>query len=323
MIEVPRDHDRRSGLQHGELISVVVPVFNRAHLIPRSVGSVLAQTYRNLEVLVVDDCSTDDIQGAVAALGDARVRLVRRDRNGGAAAARNSGVSAANGRWIAFHDSDDFCTADRIELCVRKLMSLPADFIGVYGSALFYAAGPEETYAQREVFFLPSPGEPQLSGDLSARTETGNLMNLPTMLVAKAALAAAGPFDERLRQNEDWDMCLRLTRQGKFGFVPDFLILSPNPIDPHRAADKISRSARLGAQSFVRITGKLRKGGARGVDLARHYAAAGRFLMRIGKPRAARRFFRASLALDPGKPKIWAHLALSHVPALHAALRRA
>ena len=64
------DEDGRDLLEYGALVSVVMPIFNRAHLVPRVVGSILAQTYRNLDVVIVDDCSTDDIEGAIAALGD-------------------------------------------------------------------------------------------------------------------------------------------------------------------------------------------------------------------------------------------------------------
>jgi glycosyltransferase involved in cell wall biosynthesis len=308
-------------LEYGALVSVVVPVFNRAHLVPRVVGSILAQTYRNLDVVIVDDCSTDDIEGVIAALGDPRVRLIRRERNGGAAASRNTGILAARADWIAFHDSDDYCTSDRIELSVRKLIELPAEYIGVYGIALFYKEGSESNYGQRETFFLPSPSEPKLSGEMYNRTQQGNMMNLPTILVRKLALQSAGLFDELLRQNEDWDLCIRLTQEGKFGFVPEFLILSPNPIDHLRNAAKISTSALHGACSFVRITGKLRRKGVQGRDMAAHYASAGRYLLRVGRPMFARRFLRASIAFDAWKPRIWAHYLFSFAPSLHAKLR--
>jgi glycosyltransferase involved in cell wall biosynthesis len=292
-------------------------------MVPRVVGSILAQTYRNLDVVIVDDCSNDDIDGAIAALGDPRVRLIRRERNGGASAARNTGVAAARGDWIAFHDSDDYCTSDRIELSVRKMMELPQDYIGVYGVALFYVAGSEANHNQKKTFFLPRASEPLLSGNLAARTEVGNMMNLPTILVQKTALEAAGPFDEKLRRNEDWDLCLRLTRQGKFGFVPEFFILCPNPIDPVIASAKVSRSTLHGARSFVRITGKLRRSGVKGPHLAAHYASAGRYLLRIERPKLAKRFLRASIAQNPWKPRIWAHYLLSFTPKLHAMLRKA
>ena len=187
--------------------------------------------------------------------------------------------------------------------------------------ALFYKEGSEANYGQKETFFRPFRSERQLSGDLSVRTQQGNMMNLPTFLVRKSALQSVGLFDEKLRQNEDWDLCLRLTRQGKFGFVPEFLILSPNPVDPLISVLKISRSARQGAGSFVRITGKLRKQGVEGRYMAPHYASAARFLMRLDRPKSARRFLWASMVLQAWQPRVWAHYLLSFAPSLHARLR--
>lgn len=309
-------------LVYGTLISVVMPVYNRAHLMPRVLGSLVAQSYRNLEILVVDDRSSDDIEGAVAAFGDPRIRLLRRDRNGGVAAARNTGVEAAQADWIAFHDSDDICTHDRIEQTVRALAGRGEDWIGAYGARLIYNEVTEEGYGRAGAYVIPRPTERVLSGDLSARTVRGNIINFPTLLVRKAALQAAGPSDPLLRKNVDWDLCLRLTRQGRIAFVPEPLILTPTSLDPEVSAARVSRSARQGARSFARITGKLKRAGVAGPALATHYASAARYLMRIGRPRLARRYMAASLAQHRFQPRLWAHWALSHAPGLHARLRR-
>ncbi len=308
-------------MEYGALISVVMPVFNRAHLVPRVVGSILAQTYRNLDVVIVDDCSTDDIEAAIAALNDPRVRLIRRAQNGGVAGARNTGVAAARADWIAFHDSDDYCTTDRFDLSVRALSQLPDDYIGVYGARLFYNEVSESAYGRMQTFIRPFPSESPLSGDLAARTVKGNLINFPTLLVKKAALLAAGPSDPLLRKNVDWDLCLRLTRQGPIGFVPEPLILTPTSLDPAVSATRVSRSERQGARSFARITGKLRRAGIAGPVLSPHYAGAARYLLRVNRPRFARRFLRAALVLRPWQPRLWAHWVLSFTPNLHARLR--
>src|SRR5690348_15078750 len=88
-------------------VSVIVPVFNRAATIGRAVASVVVQTMADWELIVVDDGSADDPAGALAALSDARLRLLRHERNRGAAAARNTGIAAARAPLIAFLDSDD------------------------------------------------------------------------------------------------------------------------------------------------------------------------------------------------------------------------
>ena len=309
-------------MQYGDLVTVVMPVFNRAHLVPRIVGSLCAQSYRNLEILIVDDCSTDDIEGALDALGDQRVRLVRRERNGGVAAARNTGIDAATADLIAFHDSDDICVVDRIEQSMRKLVELPEEYVGVYGGRLIYNEVDEKNYGAMQTYVRPRPSERPLSGDLAARTEKANILNFPTLLVKKSALLAAGPSDELLRKNVDWDLCLRLTRQGKFGFIPEPLILTPTSLDPSVSGQRVSRSQRQGARSFARITGKLKRGGCADTDLARHYATTARYLIRIDRPRFARRYLSASLKMAPLKPSLWAHYLLSYAPGLHARVRK-
>lgn len=304
-------------MNNPDLISIIVPVYNRAHLIARSVGSLLNQSHRNLEVVLVDDCSTDNIEEAVAAIDDERVRLVRRVKNGGAAAARNSGLAAARGDLIAFHDSDDICAFDKLERQLALLKSLPADYIGVYTAVIFHYSLSEADYTRMRAYVRPFPNEAPLSGDLAARTLRGNSFNLPTLLVKKAALLAAGPSDELMRNNVDWDLALRLTRQGKLGFITEPLYLTQIFLSQSVNKQRISRSSRYSAQSFVRITGKIRHAGLAGPELAGHYAAAARHLLKIGHTGFARRFFRAAIALTPMKPRLWAHYALTYTPTLH------
>jgi glycosyltransferase involved in cell wall biosynthesis len=308
-------------LQYGDLVSVIVPVFNRAHLLGRTVGSVCSQSYKNIEILIVDDCSTDAIEEAVAALGDARVRLVKRARNGGVAAARNTGVDEAKGALVAFFDSDDICVFDRIERQVRLLLAQPSDYIGVYCARLFYNDVEESNYVRTACHIRPYPHETPLSGDISRRTMQGNIINFPGLLVRRTALLAAGPSDELLRNNVDWDLCLRLTQQGKFAFEPEPLILTPTALKAEVIAQRISRSSRYKTFSYVRITGKLRRRQADPKVLAGHHATAGRVLISQGYPERARRFFRASIKNEPLSFKMWGHFLLSYFPGLHAAIR--
>jgi glycosyltransferase involved in cell wall biosynthesis len=308
-------------LSSDDLVSIIVPVHNRAHLIGRSVGSLLTQSHQTLEIIVVDDRSSDDIEGAVAALSDPRVRLVRREKNGGAAAARNTGLAAARGDLVAFHDSDDICLFDKIERQVALLRRLPEDYIGVYTAVLFHYSLDEADWPRMKAYVRPFPNESPLSGDLAARTLRGNSFNLPTLLVKKPALIAAGPSDELMRNNVDWDLALRLTRQGRLGFISEPLYLTQISFDQGINTQRISRSARYSAQSLTRITGKIRHAGVVDPSLANHYAATARHLVTLGRARFARRFLRAALAITPMKPKLWGHYLLSYAPDLHTRLR--
>ena len=90
------------------LVSVIIPTYNRAHLIKRSAMSVLNQTYSNLELIIVDDGSTDNTEEVVKSIDDNRVIYIKQP-NQGACAARNNGIDHAKGEFIAFQDSDDVC----------------------------------------------------------------------------------------------------------------------------------------------------------------------------------------------------------------------
>lgn len=306
------DVDEKKYLQHGDLISVIVPIFNRAHLVQKSIGSILAQSYKNLDIVVVDDGSRDDLEKSILELNDPRIRLIRRDINGGAAAARNTGILAAKGEWITFHDSDDVCAYNRIDLAVHNLSSVNKECIGVYGMVIFYNEVDEQDYKNQKVYVRPFPTTPLLSDDLFHTTLESNTINIPTLLVRKETVLRAGLFDEKLRQNEDWDLCLRLTRLGKIGFVPKPFIFVSISLDPNVAATRVSKSKRQAARSFARITGKLRHEGFKEPALAHHYATTAQALLFLGKVKPARRFLKASLSINPLVPKVWIRLALTY-----------
>ncbi len=101
--------------QEGELplVSICIPTYNRAALVQEAVASVLAQTWREFELIVVDDGSTDDTTEALAAYAS-RIRLIRRESRGGVSAARNTGIAAARGEWLAFLDSDDLWRPEKL-----------------------------------------------------------------------------------------------------------------------------------------------------------------------------------------------------------------
>ncbi len=98
-----------------DLVSIIMPSYNTARYIGESIQSVLAQTYTNWELIIVDDCSTDNTDEMVAAIEDARIRYLKNDKNSGAAVSRNRALKEARGRWIAFLDSDDLWLPEKLE----------------------------------------------------------------------------------------------------------------------------------------------------------------------------------------------------------------
>ncbi len=107
-----------------ELVSIIMPSYNTANYIAASIQSVLDQTYPNWELIIVDDCSTDDTDAVVAPfLTDARIRYLKNEQNSGAAISRNRALREAKGRWIAFLDSDDLWYPTKLEAQLKFMQS--------------------------------------------------------------------------------------------------------------------------------------------------------------------------------------------------------
>jgi cellulose synthase/poly-beta-1,6-N-acetylglucosamine synthase-like glycosyltransferase len=124
-----------SGWQENvELVSVVIPSFNARSTIREALMSVQSQTYRNLDIVIVDDASTDGTLDAVADLAetDSRVRLIRREQNGGIPSTRNIGINASRGVYLSFLDADDLWHPDKIRLQVEKMRECGPEVAVVY-----------------------------------------------------------------------------------------------------------------------------------------------------------------------------------------------
>lgn len=103
-----------------ELVSIITPSFNTANFIAETIESVICQTYRNWEMIIVDDCSSDDTDAVIKEyLGDNRIKYFKSEKNSGAAVSRNRALREARGRWIAFLDSDDLWLPDKLEKQIR------------------------------------------------------------------------------------------------------------------------------------------------------------------------------------------------------------
>jgi glycosyltransferase involved in cell wall biosynthesis len=191
----------------GRLVSAIIPTYNYARFVGRAVSSVLAQSYADLECVVVDDGSTDDTEQVIAAFGPA-VRLVRQP-NQGLSAARNTGIRAARGRYIAFLDADDAWHAEKVSRQVALLDSHPDTALVGCGVRNMSADG--ETLGER-VFDTQDSGPVDLAAQLRriavrdfwvGGSGSGALMR-------REVFDEVGLFDTSLKAAEDWDMWLRV-----------------------------------------------------------------------------------------------------------------
>lgn len=197
-------------------VSVIIPTYNRADLLERAVKSVQKQTYKNWEIIVVDDGSTDNTEDIIKKLNDARIRYVKNEKNLGAAASRNRGAELAKYDYVAFQDSDDVWRIDKLEKQVKYLHQ-NTDYDMVYCSFLKH-------YSNGESLAVPNNQIGEREGDMYATLLINNVIGTPTVLVKRNVFLECGGFDTELRAIEDWDFAVRVARNSQIGFVSEILV---------------------------------------------------------------------------------------------------
>ncbi len=204
-------------------ISVIIPVFNRRQEVLRALASALAQTLPPDEILIVDDASTDGSAEAVAALQEPRIRIMRHAHNRGAAAARNTGIEAARGDWIAFLDSDDEWDKRKLALQLEALRHAPADTAaGVTG----YVIRDYRTGEQRS--FHPTARDASLDALLwGCPLGVGS-----TLLARRWVFSEVGLLDPDLPRLEDWEWLMRYLPAHRLGVLPEALTIVHKGGDP-------------------------------------------------------------------------------------------
>jgi glycosyltransferase involved in cell wall biosynthesis len=253
------------------LVSVAIPVYNGQDQVADSVRSVLAQTHPAVEVIVVDDGSTDKTWDVLKSLGPA-VRTIRQ-RNGGLAVARNTGLQAARGEFIALMDHDDLCEPERLAVQVQFMQQHPELVLCATDFSAFNANGPVSpshtgTYYSRcrpEVGGIaarfPQHGHLEITACLGAdpaapavvnthlgnvydELALGNFLHPPTLLFRRSVLTDVGLFDPAARSMCDWEWLVKVARSGPVGFID-------RPLLKYRlSATQLSSSPRAMADSL-------------------------------------------------------------------------
>jgi glycosyltransferase involved in cell wall biosynthesis len=217
-------------------VSVIMPTYNRAHLLGRSIPSVLNQTFRDLELIVVDDGSTDSTPDTVAQFQDERIRYLRHETNRGVSAARNTGVMAATGAYVAFNDSDDEWMAHKLEKQLGVFQSAGGQVGVVYSDMLNIVNGREEHYRGPHV----TP-EDELIHQKFLAFQVG--CHMVTATVKRQCFEEAGPFDEKLQALEDAEFFMRVSRQWRFYHMPEPLVrrfVTPGSLEKN--SERIARA---------------------------------------------------------------------------------
>lgn len=199
------------------MISVIIPTYNRGNTIIRSVNSVLEQTWKDLEIIIIDDASMDNTKELISQIEDKRVRYIALKDNKGPANARNVGVKEARGEWIAFQDSDDCWYRDKLEKQMEYAYRHPEYFM-IYCDCMVYQEG--QPPIRCPIPPLPEKMEGNIMGTLLCR----NVVAAPTMLLKRNCFYEVGGFNVSYGSNEDWDFVLRFSKKYKIGYLQEVLM---------------------------------------------------------------------------------------------------
>jgi len=231
--------------QINDLVSVIIPAFNRQKTIETAVNSVLSQTYRNFEILVVDDGSKDKTEEVIKKIQqrEPRIKYLKHPTNRGAQAARNTGIHAAKGIWIAFLDSDDCWLKDSLEMRLQLAREKQVDVVHSDCFLLKDEKNPMKLF-----------GVPPFEGFIYENLLKQPGPVFPSLLVKKNALEKIEYLDEHLKSYQEWDTAIRLSKYYNFAFYP-----KPTFIYDCRNSDTISKDNLRDVQGYEQIIKKFQK----------------------------------------------------------------
>jgi glycosyltransferase involved in cell wall biosynthesis len=196
-------------------ISVIIPTYNRAKLITKSINSVLNQTFHNFEVLIIDDNSTDNTEQEIAKINDHRIRYIKLENKQGSNFARNFGIEKAKGEYIAFQDSDDIFHEDKLEKQLKNLIDHQSDldFCKV------------RLHLGRGIYNFPGPSRVKgfLKNGIFNELTYGNFISTQAILI-KTNIIKQYMFDNELPRLQDYDLLLRMIPKIKVSYTKHTLV---------------------------------------------------------------------------------------------------
>jgi len=238
-------------------VSVIIATYNRAHVVSEAIDSVLAQTYRDFEVIVVNDASTDNTVQVLGRYGN-QIRYLRRETNGGCAAARNDGIRASTGEFIAFLDSDDLYEPNRLESAISFL-----DKHEEYGAVYAEMLRVDPSGQLPTLRWVATRGGGRGGWIFDALLQHAQMMT-PAITIRRGVLARVGLFDETLRSGFDTDLWWRIARETQIGYLDEIACtyrFTPRSLHQSgsRATESRARVCRKALDTYAGLTARQRR----------------------------------------------------------------
>jgi glycosyltransferase involved in cell wall biosynthesis len=276
------------------LVSIVIPTYNRSEFIVETLQSVYAQTYKDYEIIVVDDGSTDDTVEVIKnKFPEARI-LQQEHKGGGGAEARNLGIQKARGEYIAFLDSDDIWFPEKLEIQM-ELLELNPNLMWVYSDAQVFGSFTGDT------MYLFSQLNSLHEGDVLERLLLGDFIPFFTLVVRRAIFHEVGSF-WATPKGTDWDMCLRIAARFPVGVVR-------LPLGRYRVHESSVTAKQDGMKAYLARSAIVDRAIARDPKRlstllnearARICIGTGKELARSGNLHQAKKLFQKAIGLTPG-----------------------
>ncbi len=222
-------------------VSVIIPTYNRKNFIERAVKSVLKQTFKNFELVIIDDGSTDGTEEIIKKFKDKRIRYIWQE-NKGPAGARNRGILEARAKYIAFLDSDDKWRRKKLEIQLNEMKKNPEILL----------SHTDELWFKNGKVVNPKKKHLKHNGDIFWQSVQLCAISMSTVMVQKRLFDIVGLFDENLLVCEDYDMWLRVTARFPVLLIPERLTVKYAG-HPDQMSQKFKGMDRFRIYSLVKI----------------------------------------------------------------------
>ena len=272
-------------------VSIILPTYNRGHLLESAVNSVLQQTYRDFELLIIDDASTDNTSEIIQSLQDNRIKYIIHKTNKGVSAARNTGIRASTGQYIAFQDSDDEWFPEKLALQMQCFEQMPLETDVVYCDMYRIEENNIKNY-----YNSPDITMNRLADENSLNFHVNGL-GIQTFLLKKSCFDEIGLFDERLPRFVDLDLFIRLSDKYEFYHIKEALV-------NYNATEGISTNVSAGIKAYKILLEKYYERIIKNKKfLANYYFRIGFMLCNLGDLVEGRKYLRSALATQLIHPK--------------------